>query len=165
MTQIQQSTKELTASDRINVLRQMDAEELCTITEASLIELVDVMNQETTLLRAGHYKEASLLSARKAEVAQVYVGLARAVQHEITRLTEQAPLALDQLQAGHEKLATQMADNLRVLATAKNVTEQLLNDVATSVGKNNRVQTYSATGRMSTPSMPGASGIAVNRAT
>ncbi len=153
-----------TATDRITSLRQMDAEELCATTEASLTNLVDVMNEETTLLRAGHYKEASELSARKAEIAQTYVGLARAVQHESERLNIQAPLALRSLQSGHEKLATQMAENLKVLATAKNVTENLLTDVATSVSTSRQPQTYGASGKMASPRTPGANGIAVNRA-
>ncbi len=153
-----------TATDRIANLRQMDATDLCTATEASLSDLVDIMNKETTLLRAGHYKEASQLSASKAEVAQTYVGLARAAQHEAERLNAQAPDALKRLQSGHEKLATQMAENLRVLATAKNVTESLLCDVATSVGEVQSPKTYGATGRMSDPTAPGTRGIAINRA-
>ena len=153
-----------TATDRIASLRQMEANDLCTTTEASLSDLVDVMNEETTLLRAGHYKEASELSARKAEIAQTYVGLARAVQHESERLNIQAPLALKSLQSSHEKLATQMAENLRVLATAKNVTENLLTDVATSVSTSRQPQTYGASGKMASSQAPGANGIAVNRA-
>ena len=153
-----------TATDRITNLRQMEATELCATTEASLSDLVNIMNEETTLLRAGHYKEASRLSARKAEIAQTYVGLARAVQHESERLNVQAPEALKSLKSGHEKLATQMAENLRVLATAKNVTESLLCDVATSVGQIERPKTYGATGRMSDPAAPGTRGIAINRA-
>ncbi|GEM_PF-442027 len=153
-----------TAVERIAKLRQMDATDLCAITKASLTDLVEVMNEETTLLRAGHFKQASELSARKAEIAQAYVGLARAVQHESERLDAQAPSALKSLQSDHEKLATQMAENLRVLATARNVTENLLNDVATSVSSSRQPQTYGASGQMSTSRTPTANGIAVNRA-
>ncbi|HHG90603.1 MAG TPA: hypothetical protein ENJ90_09015 [Devosia sp.] len=153
-----------TATDRISSLRQMDARDLCLTTEASLTSLVEVMNQETILLRAGRYKEASELSPRKAEIAQTYVGLARAVQHEAERLKLQAPDALGSLQSGHEKLATQMAENLRVLATAKNVTENLLTDVATGLNTSRQPSTYGASGKMAAPQSPGANGIAVNRA-
>jgi hypothetical protein len=153
-----------TAEQRVAQIRQQNAASLCALTEKSLSELVNVMNQETTLLRAGRYKDAAELSAKKAELAQTYVGLARAVQHENLRLNREAPKALEQLQSGHEKLATQMAENLKVLATAKNVTQNLLNDVAASVTKNNQPQTYGAGGKMSAPATPRASGIALNRA-
>ena len=153
-----------TAGQRVARIRQQDATSLCARTEKALGELVNVMNEETTLLRAGRYKDAAELSAKKAELAQTYVGLARAVQHENLRLNREAPHALEQLRSGHEKLATQMAENLKVLATAKNVTQNLLNDVAASVTKNNQPQTYGAGGKMSAPTAPHASGIALNRA-
>jgi hypothetical protein len=42
-----------------------------------------------------------------------------------------------------------MAENLRALSTAKNVTEDILTDVAQAVGQKNQTRTYGATGQMS----------------
>ena len=56
---------------------------------------------------------------------------------------------MERLRAGHESLATQMAENLRVLATAKTVTEDVLTDVARMVGQQNRAKTYGTAGTMS----------------
>lgn len=151
-----------TAHERLEFQRQMDASTLCRSTKAALENLANIMNQETTLLRTGHYQDAADLSEQKAQIAQEYVGLARVVQHQSVRLHEQAPADLQTLQAEHEKLATQMAENLRVLATAKTVSQSVLTDVAKSVNNYERPNTYAATGQMNTAAQPEASGIAVN---
>ena len=93
------------------------------------------MNEETTLLRAGRFKDASPHTAEKTRLAQDYVGYVRAVQRQSQRLLKEAPEAVQMLRAGHEQLVTQMAENLRVIATARTVTEDLLTDVATTVGQ------------------------------
>lgn len=154
----------MTAQQRLTATRDMPAAELCQLGSAALAALVSTMNEETTLLRAGLYKQAAELSARKAELAQDYVGLARAIQHEAPRLRAEAPDLVAQLQAGHERLATQMAENLRVLATARNVTEDLLSDVARTVNGAAQTKTYGAAGQMDKTSKRAAQGIAVNRA-
>jgi len=154
----------MSAQERISVLRDMTATELCEMTDKALAAFADIMNRETTLLRAGDYAEAAALSAEKAQLAQDYVGFARAVQHETPRLRAEAPDLVDRLQSGHERLATQMAENLKVLATARNVTENLLTDVARSVNGNADSNTYGAGGRMNHAGTRNTGGIAVNRA-
>ncbi len=151
------------AQDRLTAQRDLDATMLCQTTKSALQDLANIMNKETTLLRSGHYQEASELSAHKAHIAQEYVGLARVVQHQSERLHTQAPTELSALQAEHEKLATQMADNLRVLATAKTVSQNILNDVAKSVAQSERPNTYGASGQMSGSNVPQANGLSINR--
>ena len=154
----------MTAAARIAALDNLQADELCHVAEIALAALVDVMNQETTLLRAGHMRQASTLTADKARLAQDYVGFARAVQRQGARLKAQAPDAVERLQRGHERLATQMAENLRVLATARMVTEDLLTDVAKVVGQQNKAKTYGRAGTIAADPASSARGIAVNRA-
>jgi hypothetical protein len=153
-----------TAAERLAALDQLPAAELCNLAAGTLDSLVSIMNQETTLLRAGHFRDAGTLTADKTRLAQDYVGLARSVQRQATRLTAEAPEALQRLRAGHERLATQMAENLRVIATARNVTEDLLVDVAEAVGRRASTKTYGATGELAAGSSAPARGIAVNRA-
>lgn len=154
----------MTAAARIAALDNLPADELCRVAEIALAALVDVMNQETTLLRAGHMRQATTLTADKARLAQDYVGFARAVQRQGARLKAQAPEAVERLQRGHERLATQMAENLRVLATARMVTEDLLTDVAKVVGQQNKAKTYGRAGTIAADPASSARGIAVNRA-
>ena len=154
----------MTAAARLAALDSLPADELCRISEIALAALVDVMNQETTLLRAGHMRQASTLTPEKARLAQDYVGFARSVQRQGSRLKHDAPDAVERLRLGHERLATQMAENLRVLATARMVTEDLLTDVAKIVGQQNKAKTYGRGGAVTADPSASARGIAVNRA-
>ena len=154
----------MTAAARLAALDSLPADDLCRMAEIALAALVDVMNQETTLLRAGHMRQASTLTPEKARLAQDYVGFARSVQRQGLRLKADAPAAVERLRLGHESLATQMAENLRVLATAKIVTEDLLTDVAKIVGQQNKAKTYGRGGAMTADPASSARGIAINRA-
>ena len=154
----------MSAAERLAALDDLSATELCTRADDALQALVVIMNEETTLLRTGHYREAAQLTGNKTQLAQDYVAFARSVQRHLDRLGLEAPDALARLQRGHERLATQMAENLRVIATARDVTEDLLSDVATAVNMQAQTRTYGATGVMKPPSSPSAGGLAVNRA-
>lgn len=154
----------MTAAARLAALDSLPANELCQMAEIALAALVDVMNQETTLLRAGHLRQASTLTPDKTRLAQDYVGFARSVQRQRDRLKAQAPDAVARLQLGHERLATQMAENLRVLATSRTVTEDLLTDVAKIVGQQSKARTYGRAGSVEADPAASARGIAVNRA-
>lgn len=154
----------MTAAARIAAIDSLPAEDMCNRAEIALAALVDVMNQETTLLRAGRLREAGHLTPEKGRLAQDYVTMARAIQRQTPRLSTEAPERLDRLRSGHEKLATQMAENLRVLATAKTVTEDLLTDVARRVGQQDRAKTYGTAGKVASTPENGARGLAINRA-
>jgi hypothetical protein len=123
-----------------------EPEEVCAEAHQTLTRLVDVMNNETTLLRAGRLLEASELAAPKAELAQKYVGLARAIQHNTKFLKENAPHLLVELQKHQSALATQMAENMRVLATAKSLSEEIVGDVAAKLGQVQKPKTYGGNG-------------------
>lgn len=104
------------------------------------------MNNETTLLRAGRLLEASELAAPKAVLAQKYVGLARAIQHNAETLKQTAPHLLVALQKHQSALATQMAENMRVLATAKTLSEEIVGEVAAKLGQAQKPSTYGGNG-------------------
>lgn len=154
----------MTAADRLAALDSLDADTLCTGAETALAALVEVMNRETTYLRAGHMREAAELTADKTQLAQDYVTIARAVQRHAGRLKAEAPEKVDILRRGHEALATQMAENLRVLATSRSITETLLNDVAAQAATRERPRTYGAPGTPQPPAADGIKGLSVNRA-
>lgn len=155
----------MNAAERIAALDTLPANELSNAALSTLDRLVEILNQETTLLRAGRLKEAGALSAEKTRLAQDYMGLARSVQRQATRLQREAPAAVEALRRRHERFATQMAENLRVIATARAVTEDLLTDVANAMGAGSRPRTYGANGTLATqPSATAARGLSVNRA-
>lgn len=154
----------MSAAQRLAALDRMPADRLCHKTAATLEALCRAMNKETTMLRAGRFRDATPFTAEKTRLAQEYVAYVRAVQRQSVRLLKEAPEAVQMLRAGHEQLVTQMAENLRVIATARNVTEDLLSDVAATVGKAERTKTYGASGQLQTAAAPVARGLAINRA-
>lgn len=153
-----------TAAERLASLDQLPAADLCDVAQTTLDSLVGILNQETVLLRAGRARASSELTAEKTRLAQDYMGLARAVQRQVDRLKREAPTALATLQASHERLAMQMAENLRVIATARSVTEDLLTDVAEAMAARERPRTYSANGIVGGNAPRPAAGVSINRA-
>jgi hypothetical protein len=153
----------MSAAERIAALDDLPARDLIAFTEGTLRALVDTMNRETTLLRAARHDEAGALTADKTRLAQDYVIYSRAVQRQLDRLKADAPRDLAALKLGHEQLATQIAENLKVIATVRTVAENLLSDVASEVARTARPKTYGASGVVSAPRAP-TGGIAVNRA-
>ena len=152
-----------TAAQRLTAMDDLPALELCLRAGTTLDALVTIMNEETTLLRAGRIRDAGTLTAEKTRLAQDYVGLARSIQRQSTRLQREAPEEVQRLRSGHERLATQMAENLRVIATARDVTDDILSDVARTVGQSARTRTYGASGELPSTAGTAARGIAVNR--
>ena len=153
----------MTAAQRLAALDDLPARDLIAFTEGTLMALVDIMNRETTLLRAGRHRDAAPLVAEKTRLAQDYVGYARAVQRQLDRLKAEAPDDIGMLRAGHDQLATQLAENLKVIAVARSVTEDLLIDVAQAVARPGRPKTYGAGGTLNQPPR-GSGGLAINRA-
>lgn len=152
----------MTAAERIASLDNLAPAELCARAEAALTRLVDVMNRETVMLRTGQWRAAENVTAEKAQLAQDYVVIARAVQRSGPRINAEAPHLVERLKSLHERFATQMAENLRVLATSRDVTENLLSDVAQQVAKANQPQTYAPAGQVQRP-VPSTPGLSINR--
>ena len=113
----------MSAAERLAALDDLPARDLLAFTEGTLRALVEIMNQETTLALAARHREAMDLSAEKTRLAQDYVTYSRAVQRQLERLKAEAPADIARLKLGHERLATQMAENLKVIATVRTVTE------------------------------------------
>ena len=153
----------MSAAERLAALDDLPARDLMAFTEGTLRALVEVMNKETTLLCAARHREAMDLGAEKTRLAQDYVTYSRAVQRQLERLKVEAPADVARLKLGHERLATQMAENLKVIATVRSVTEDLLTDVAQHVARAARPKTYGAGGEVAAPAGL-TRGIAVNRA-
>jgi hypothetical protein len=154
----------MTAAERLAAIDALPAGELCRRAMETLEAFIAIVNEETTLLRAGRAREAGALSAEKTALAQDYMGLVRSVQRQADRLRREVPDAVDHLRSGHDRLATQLAENLKVLATARRVTEDILTDVATTVGRQSQARTYGASGQVDPGTQASANGIAINRA-
>ena len=152
------------AAERLKAIDTLPAGELCGIALSTLDRLVSILNEETVLLRAGRVREAGELTAEKTRLAQDYMGFARSVQRELPRLRLEAPAMVEAMKVRHEQFATQMAENLRVIATARAVTEELLTDVANAMSAKERPRTYGASGTRAGQPPVAATGVSINRA-
>lgn len=152
------------AAERLKAIDTLPATDLCGIALSTLDRLVTILNQETLLLRTGRLKEAGELTTEKTRLAQDYMGFARSVQRVLPRLRVEAPAMVEAMRVRHEQFATQMAENLRVIATARAVTEELLTDVATAMSASQRPKTYGAAGTMTGQPPVAATGVSINRA-
>lgn len=152
------------AAERLKAIDTLPANDLCGIALSTLERLVEILNQETVLLRAGRMRDAGELTAEKTRLAQDYMGFARSVQRELPRLRIEAPAMVEAMKVRHEQFATQMAENLRVIATARAVTEDLLTDVANAMSATQRPKTYGASGTISEQPPTPATGVSINRA-
>ncbi|MEO9231336.1 MAG: hypothetical protein ABI216_20635 [Devosia sp.] len=153
----------MSAAERLAALDDLPARDLIAFAEGTLRGLVDAMNQETTLLRAGRHREAATLGAEKTRLAQDYVVYSRAVQRQLERLKVEAPDDVGLLKLGHERLATQIAENLKVIATVRTVAEDLLNDVAQQLARAARPKTYGSGGELTSRRVI-SGGLTINRA-
>jgi flagellar biosynthesis/type III secretory pathway chaperone len=152
------------AAERLKAIDTLPANDLCGIALSTLDRLVTILNEETVLLRSGRLREANELTSEKTRLAQDYMGFARSVQRELPRLKVEAPAMVEAMKVRHEQFATQMAENLRVIATAKAVTEDLLTDVANAMNASQRPKTYGAGGTMTGQPPTAATGVSINRA-
>ena len=148
------------AAERLKAIDTLPAGDLCGVALSTLDRLVSILNEETVLLRAGRVREAGELTAEKTD----YMGFARSVQRELPRLRLEAPAMVEAMKVRHEQFATQMAENLRVIATARAVTEELLTDVANAMSARERPRTYGASGTMAGQPPVAATGVSINRA-
>lgn len=151
-------------TDPLTLLGDTDPAEFCDRAQSALDRLVEVMNNETVLLRAGKLADATALTAEKTRLAQDYVHAARAIQANAAAIRNAVPDAIERFRQGHAALATQLAENLKVLASTKSLTENLIGDVARRVGQNQAPSTYSNAGGRTAPPSASAKGLSVNRA-
>src|SRR5689334_3118243 len=100
----------MSAAERLAALDDLPGPQLIAPTAQTLRALVELMNEETTLLRSARHRDAVHLTADKTRLAQDYVSYSRAVQRQLDRLQQEAPAEIARLRSGHESLATQLAE-------------------------------------------------------
>ena len=104
----------MSAAQRLAALDDLPARDLIAFTEGTLRALVDVMNRETTLLRAARHGEAMELGAEKTRLAQDYVTYSRAVQRQLERLKAERE-RLGGVNLGAEREMTEVEERLTAM--------------------------------------------------
>ena len=118
------------------------AERLAALDELPAAELIGVTEQTLQRTRRDHERGDHPAARRSSPRGRrshggkdaAGAGLCRAIRAPCSASSSgckhEAPEPVARLRTGHESLATQLAENLRVIATARAVTEDLLTDVA-----------------------------------
>lgn len=140
-----------------------DASELCRNARIAMRELLDIIQQETDHLQAGDVWKAAELQEEKTRRAESYFHFSRAVQANIYKLETIAPQALEEIKSQHDSMATDLAENLRIVAVARALTEDLISDVSKQLGQGRRPTTYSRTGAMAHKQLSNVEGLSVNK--
>ena len=119
-----------------------------------MIELCDIVEEETALVRAGRLTSAGKVAERKSELARAFMNHAARVRSSARYLARATPQLLDQLRQQHEQFRAKLQINLTVLATARAVSEGILRGVSDELSRRATVQTYGASGRQSQARRP-----------
>ena len=127
----------------------------------TLSGLLDAIIEETKAVRAGNLSAAAELAPRKRDLAEIYIRDFPRLSDTLALLNEEDPGEVAKLRNAHDTLKAELKINLAVLATARQVAEDILSNVADTVGAETRPSTYGAAGDMAGGS-DGARGLALN---
>lgn len=139
------------------------AESLIAELEVAMDGLIAVIEEETALVRTGALLKAGELSAHKAEMAARYVKLRDRVSRNRVGLATFAPQAVENARRRHQEFSNLLKINLAVLATAREVAEDIVRNVSESVGRTSAPATYGRSAASRPVSAVSARGIAIDR--
>jgi hypothetical protein len=112
-----------------------------------MIELCEIVEEETALVRAGRLTSAARVADRKSELARAFMHHASRMRASTRHLARATPQLRDALRQQHEQFRAKLQINLTVLATARAVSEGILRGVSNEMARRSTVQTYGASGR------------------
>ncbi|PLX37245.1 MAG: flagellar protein FlgN [Hyphomicrobiales bacterium] len=138
-----------------------DARALCADMAATMDALIDAIEQETALIRAGKLFAANDMHPSKSELAERYLADVEKMRQNSLALGRFAPAQVDALRRRHEEFRALLQINLAVLATARQVSQDLVHSVARKLGAKGQPQNYGSNGSMA-PSGPMARGISLD---
>jgi|DewCreStandDraft_4_1066084.scaffolds.fasta_scaffold10536_7 hypothetical protein len=122
---------------------------------ARLIQVMEAMlnllEQETALVREGKLADAARLTPNKTELAQRYFSDTQRLKAGDSFLRRAEKDLLDTLRTQHDRLQTAVRTNLTVLATAHAVSEGIMRGVSERLVRKSMPETYGATGRTMAP--------------
>ena len=140
-----------------------DARKLAESLLDAMTTLLEVIEQETALVRAGKLREAMALEPRKSEISRRYAGLISFVRNNQDCLTRVSPDLIKTLHRHHDTFRAMLQVNLTVLATAHAVSEGVIRGVNAEMQKRAMPQTYTAAGYRTAPNPRRATPLSISR--
>lgn len=139
------------------------AEALLEEVTQAVADLVALIEEETRLVRRGALFAASDLQAEKSRLSARYVKLRFRVRENAVAIGRLPSERIRLLTERHEAFAEMLKINMSVLATAREVAEDIIRNVAVEVGKTRNPATYDSSLRTRRRATISARGIALDR--
>jgi hypothetical protein len=124
-------------------------------------DLIAVIEEETSLVRAGRLRDAAPLERRKSTLAQDFAHATSRIKS--LDLARTAPQTAQALRPSQERFEALLQSNQTVLATAHAVSEGILRGVSGELARKAAPSTYGASGRTNAPGPSAAQPLAVSR--
>ncbi len=140
-----------------------DARKLADGLLKAMNELLELIERETALVRAGKIADALRLETQKTELSKRYVAGISLLKGSHLYMSRATPDLLTALQRHHETFRAMLQVNLTVLATAHAVSEGIIRGVNTELQRKRAPSTYNASGSRTTPSSRTAAPLAFSR--
>ncbi len=143
--------------------RAEDAQAVVKQFASTIGALLTLVEHETSLVRSGQMRRATLLEPQKNDLARAYMKDSARISANRPALTRHVPNELRVLADLHRELQARLKTNMTVLATAHAVSEDIIRGVAGEMQRKASPSTYGASGRTSQPSPRTAQPLAVSR--
>jgi hypothetical protein len=125
--------------------------------------LLDIVEQETELVRTGKVREAMALESKKGEASRDYMRAVSEIKHSASYLKRSTPELLATLHRHHDTFRALLQVNLTVLATAHAVSEGIIRGVNGEIQRRRNPQGYTAAGQRAAPNHRYATPLTVSR--
>jgi Trp operon repressor len=125
--------------------------------------LLDIVERETELVRAGNVREAMALETRKSEMSRQYVDAVGKLTRSRDYLKQSTPELLTALHRHHDTFRAMLQINLTVLATAHAVSEGIVRGVNGEMQRRSLPNGYTAGGQRATPGPRHVTPLSVSR--
>lgn len=140
-----------------------DARALVADFEATMKTLLELVEQETDLVRAGRLFAATDLTERKNAELGRYLQIRTRLKTHFSTVVRFLPDTSERLREIHLAGQEALRANLAVLAIAREVAEGIVRNVATTVGRAAAPATYGRNAAIPPVRLAAARGIAVDR--
>ncbi len=147
--------------------RQISTEEearaLLVEFETAMAALLETIEEETALVKAGRLFAATDLTNRKNDLLGRYLQTRTRLKTHFATITRLLPDTADQLREIHIAGQEALRANLAVLSIAREVAEGIVRNVAATVGRQSAPKTYGRNAAMPPVRLAVARGIALDR--
>lgn len=123
-----------------------DARKLADGLLGAMNMLLEVIERETVLIRAGKITDALRLETQKTELSKRYVAGISLLKGSHVYMKRATPDLLTALTRHHETFRAMLQVNLTVLATAHAISEAIIRGVNTELQRKHAPSTYTASG-------------------